>query len=215
MRGKLRDTVFTRNRQGTALRARVTPLNPPTIEQQNQRAILAAVASEWRNITEAQRQTWNALAAQLSGNLTGFNVYVRVNATLVTLGIPALQTAPAQPAFGIITFTAPFTAPHAAAAPHALTLNAPLTNTVAPDAYLYEAAPPVGAGRTNVNANFRVIYKQIGALAPTPAQLATAYIERFGDPADGLAVSLRITQITKGFRGVPFTFRAIVTLAAP
>jgi hypothetical protein len=188
----------------------VTPLNPQTVAQQNQRSILAAVASEWRGLTDATRAGWKALAAQLPGNPSGFNTYVKVNATLVMLGMAKLETAPLIPSFGIMSFNGGFRAEHDQAAPHALKLTLTITNTEAPDAYLFEASAPSGQGIEFVGSAFRVISKQVGAQAITPTALAAGYIAVFGDPLDGQVVNLRVTQITKGFRGVPFMFRTIV-----
>lgn len=207
--GAVGDIVYTRNRQGTAVRARVTPLNPQTLAQQNQRGILAAVASEWRGLTAAARSAWKALAAQLDGNLSGFGAYVKINATRVTCGEAKLEVAPLIPAFGIFTLTSMAATVDAGALTLALT---GLANTVAPDKYLVEGSIPVSQGIDNVNSDFRVI----GAFAPGAivAGVGPAYVAKFGVPAVTQAISLRISAVKDGFKAIPYAYRAIVTAGA-
>ena len=81
MSGKLGDVVYTPNRQGTAVRTRVTPFNPNTSVQTAVRSIFSTVTKAWKNLTVAQRLSWKNLVSAFSGNLSPFNIFTKLNAT--------------------------------------------------------------------------------------------------------------------------------------
>lgn len=207
--GAIGPVVYQGGRYGTVARARVTPINPRTNAQQNARSILATVASEWRGLTDAQRESWKALASQMPGNKTGFQAYVEINATLVTCGLAKQEDPPLIPAFGIMGSTG-------------LTVDdtptitlLQLTNTVAPDKFLVEAAPPVSQGIDNVNASFRLIQVAAGHAAPAAdLDLTAAYTAKFGAPVAGQRVTVRVTAMKDGFKGIPLAYSKICVAGA-
>src|ERR1051325_9416955 len=201
--GSVGPVVTQGGRFGQVQRQRVTPINPRSIHQQNQRGILASVASEWRGLTDAARAAWVALANQVGGNLTGSQMYVKVNATRVTCGQAKLEVAPLPPAFGILSATG-------------LTVNdtpliklVALASTVAPDKFMIEASAPVSQGINNVNAAFRLITVVAGHDAAADVDVTAAYTARFGAPAIGQRVNLRVNPVKDGFQGIPLEYTAI------
>jgi hypothetical protein len=204
--GAVGNLVYTRNRQGTGVRARVTPLNPQTVAQQTQRSILGAVASEWRGLTQLVRNAWAAFAANLPGNPSAFNAYVRINDTRVTCGDAKLEVPPQMPAFGIITVTS-FTATIAQGV-LTLALNG-LANTVPPDKYMVYGTAPRSQGVSNVSSTYRFL----GAFTPATlaAGLTAAYLAKFGQPVASQAVNLKLAPVMSGVKGIPLAWAAIAS----
>ena len=80
--GKLGQTVYTPNRQGTAVRSLVTPKNPNTTAQAAQRARFAAAAKAWAALTAAARTSWSTLISSFPNNLSAFNIFVKTAVTI-------------------------------------------------------------------------------------------------------------------------------------
>jgi hypothetical protein len=204
-RGTVGASVFLQSRYGVMERQRVIPLNPKTLAQQNQRSVLAAVASEWRGLTDPVRANWEALAKAMPGKLTGFLAYVEINATLVKCGMPKLEVAPLRPAFGIPSCTGLVVDD---------TPGVKLTqvsDTVAPDKFIIEATAPVAPGIRNVNSRFRRLTVVAGHAGPAvDLDLTAAYSAQFGAPVAGQRVVVRLTPMKDGFKGIPLEFNALV-----
>lgn len=59
--GKLGGQVFSKNRGGSYVRTKVTPLNPQTTAQTTVRGIFASISSAWSSLGEGDRQSFNNL----------------------------------------------------------------------------------------------------------------------------------------------------------
>ena len=112
MRNKLNGTVFSKNRYGAYARTKVTPVNPQSTAQQNQRNTLSTNSAAWRGLTEAQRQSWidgaiNFPATDIFGNskiLSGQALYVKFNNNLATIGEAASATCPSPVGIPALSF---------------------------------------------------------------------------------------------------------------
>ncbi len=102
-RGSIASTVFSRNRYGNYIRARVAPVNPQSPRQSDIQAIVAEVSSRWLFVaTLLQRVAWNLFAANVPTtnklgeviNLSGFNQYVKSNVALGNSGLAYVDDAP-------------------------------------------------------------------------------------------------------------------------
>src|SRR3546814_19213217 len=62
-RGKLGGHVFSKNRAGSYLRTKVTPVNPQTIYQTSVRALFGAISSQWSGLSQAVRDSFNGAVA--------------------------------------------------------------------------------------------------------------------------------------------------------
>lgn len=109
MRGSIGGQVHSRNRSGSYIRARTTPVNPQSPRQNLIRSIIQSLAPAWSNIlTQLQRDAWevyadaitrvNKLGAQIK--LTGYNHFIRSNT-------PILQALGARVDPGPTTLTLP------------------------------------------------------------------------------------------------------------
>ena len=85
--GKLAGSVFQNSFGGLQVRTRVSPRNPRTLHQQNQRGQFAWFTGSWRNLTSAQRATWIAAAPIPS---EAFNLYTSCNLNLAIADQPPI-----------------------------------------------------------------------------------------------------------------------------
>lgn len=209
--GKKGLDVSMGGRYGQAKRALVIPTNPRTAAQMAVRDIFARVAKAWRALTEAQRAAWIAAAATQqskarlgqSGALTGSQLFVKVNSVLAQFGQDQVVTPPAPAAFGelapenlVITnaagvITLKLTCP-----------DSPGENTIV------RASAPQSAGRSVCN-DLRVL-----GICPAPvggsADITGLYTARYGVPAVGSKVFVRVNQFVDGYEDIGAEFRAVV-----
>lgn len=203
--GSVGTSTFLSTPHGLIERQRARPRNPRTLAQQHIRGLVRAYAAKWRQLDDATRAGWRALASQLPGHLNGFNAYSKVNVTLANCGLPEPAAAPALPLFGRLLCTGLVVD----ASPN-ITLRG-LSNTLAPDAVIVEACPPLSAGISFVGRCWR----QLGALPghAGPGQdvdLTGAYLLRFPAPGAGQRLWVRLAAMTHGIRDEPVEFTALV-----
>ena len=104
-------TTFSRNRGGNYSKVRKASANPQTMYQQNFRTIFRTIVSNWRNLDNAQRNSWNVAAPDFpySNSLgiqkiySGFNLYTKFNLNLVLGGFSAITNAPSPYTFSEFT----------------------------------------------------------------------------------------------------------------
>lgn len=105
--GKINGWVASRNRGGAYFRTKVTPLNPSTSAQQNARGILGSLSTQWSQLTEAQRLSFNNAVASFATtdifgdirNPSGINLFVKLNSNLINTGQAQITSAPAKEEF--------------------------------------------------------------------------------------------------------------------
>jgi len=102
-RGSMAGATFSRNGNSAYVRARATPVNPRSPSQTVSRDNLNAVSTAWRSLTQAERNTWIALAPSVpyvnslgeSATYSGFQLFMKCNLTLLGVGQPFTRSAPA------------------------------------------------------------------------------------------------------------------------
>lgn len=105
--GKINGWVASRNRGGAYFRTKVTPINPSTAAQQNARGILGSLSTQWSQLTEAQRLSFNNAVADFATtdifgdirNPSGINLFVKLNTNLINTGQAPITAAPAKEEF--------------------------------------------------------------------------------------------------------------------
>lgn len=113
IRGSINGITFSRNSSGGYARQKVSPVNPNNGKQVQRRAIFGELSSEWRSLTDAQRQSWKELASANPTTdslgqtvvLTGLQFYQRLNTNLSVIGQPRIADAPLAPAFPDVQVT--------------------------------------------------------------------------------------------------------------
>lgn len=214
-------TTASHNRYGSYIRARTIPVNPRTPAQTLRRETLAGLAALWRTLTDPERQTWDALALQISKtdalgvayNPTGLQAYVGNNSLRIFAGAATLDSAPALDAPPVLTsitpaFNATLGVPPLATATVAF---APTPLGAGQRVAIY-ATGKISAGRSFIKpSEYRLI--QISAAAATsPVDIETAYVSIFGtDFTAGDKIAVKVVPISANFfRGAPIESLSIV-----
>lgn len=106
-RGKFGNAVFSANKSGAYMRQHIQPRNPNTGLQSQVRAAFGSISRRWRELTQEQREAWNTYSKQFSQSdvlgqnvqLSGFQLFTKLNNSLVQIGADALDTPGGQPFF--------------------------------------------------------------------------------------------------------------------
>lgn len=203
--------IVCNGRYGLVSRRYVIPANPRTERQTEVRRHLAEQARRFGELTDAQREAWNAAATTYrshprqgqSGPLTGLHLFIRVNCKLALFGLEPLNTPPPPPEFPelapqdlVITNTA------GVIAVKLVCPADPGGNTV------LRASLPQSAG-VGICREFRII-----GTCPAPeaglADITALYTACFGPPPVARRIFLRASTMVCGFESLPREFRALV-----
>lgn len=218
-RGKIGGQVASKNRSGAYLRTKVTPVNAQTTFQQAVRSRLAGLSSDWRSLTQAKRDAWNAAVSSFAKtnifgdivNPTGKNLYNGLNQNLLNIGESAISTPPTPVA---IVETGALT----------LTMEDP---TVAADVsivcaaidsdqdYLVFGSAQVSPGIGFFKNRYRQIMVHAGADGAT-IDATSAYIAKFGNPQTGRKASFKVVPVVTatGQAGVGATVDGITVASS-
>lgn len=107
IRGSIGGTTYSRNRNGAYARARTSPVNPNTAKQTNIRERFGFLATQWSQLTAAQRLAWDTLGSQIIRlnrlgqpyTLSGQQAYNSVNQTRGSFDLLPVATPPALSAY--------------------------------------------------------------------------------------------------------------------
>ena len=214
--GKLNGTVFAKNRGGAYMRTKVSPVNARTAAQLQARNLLSGYSQAWRNLTQTQRDSWNAASSDWSlatvfaqgATATGHGLFVTLNTNTNLAGGSSLTLPPnkvgATPIQGFYSI--------GAVVDGAITLDM-LPATVPADHTMYiESTQGMSAGISNANSKFRFV-GILNAGAATDEDLAGDYTTKFGAVTAGQKIFFRIKFINKitGEVSLPVTANTIVT----
>jgi hypothetical protein len=215
IRNKLNGSVFSKNRYGSYVRTKVTPVNPQTTSQQNVRSILSTLAQQWRTLTQAQRQSWidaapNFPFRDIYGNskiLSGSTLFQKLNNNLLQAGADIITGAPTPAEIPAIALTALT----AAAGTPAMSLTFTPTPVPADNMIVLEATGNVPPGINFVKNKFRRI-GIIDAAGTSPDNILAIWQAVHGDLVAGQKVFVRAKMLntTTGQTGVPAQIMAIV-----
>ena len=181
-RGKIGGHVASKNRAGSYLRTKVSPINKRSTDQLAVRNRFTAFSQGWKALTEAQRTAWNAAVTDYSKtdifgdlkNPSGANLYQRLNNVLSQVGAAAITTPPIPSSVSNVVL-ASFIADVSDA-----TMVCTFAPTVpANTAVIVKATAPISAGRIASKADFRTV-KVLAAAVATGADISVQYIAKFG-----------------------------------
>ena len=228
IRGSAGATTFSKNRFGNYMRRRVSPVNPSTIAQNDQRNLVEYLSTYWAtHLSDVERLSWATQASQKTltdtlgqtYTMTGQNLFVGVNAVRTRAGAAIVDTAPgpgAMPALASIGGTVT-----ADDAPASQAVSIKLTGTPAAGGYLQLwATAPMSAGRTFVKpSEYRLLKVVSSATIPATTSIKTEYLAKFGaTPAAfvGLKVAFKCVPVdAQGYRGTPITGVTTVEAVVP
>lgn len=104
MSGSIAGNTHARNRFGNYMRSRTKPVNPKSARQTGARILIMMLAEQWREspMTDAIRTAWQTYANSVTWQnklgevvtLTGFNMFIRGNASIITAGGSLVTAAP-------------------------------------------------------------------------------------------------------------------------
>lgn len=220
MRNKLNGSVMSKNRYGSYVRNKVTPVNPQTSFQQVARQQLASLSSQYRGITVAQRNSWINGAANFPftdifgdvRHLSGQTLFVKLNTNLLNAGSPVITAAPLPvgiPELVIEDVQA------TQAAGVLVSLEIALSALVVPAGFALAvyATPPTPASIQFVKNRYRLI--GTAPVAAGVADVLTLYSDRFGTAANAdeqIHVRVALISTTTGQAGVPSGKAGIVSV---
>jgi hypothetical protein len=214
-RGKIGGHVASKNRAGSYMRTKVTPVNGRTAAQVLSRQRLGTLSAAWAGLTDAVRLSWNNAVGlwkktDVFGDLrnpSGFNLYQKLNNNLAQIGVAAITNPPLPAAIGAWT-TFSFVPDNTGT----MVLTFAATPVPAGFAVLIDGTAPMSPGITNANARFRRVIKLAAAVA-TGEDLQVAYVAKFGTIAPiGNRITLRAKyiNIATGQVGLPVQATAVI-----
>ena len=209
--GKIGNQVYQGGRNGQVVRTRAIPINPRSSAQRQARAYLTTESRAWDGLTDAQRLAWTNAAKEvqsksrlgMSGTLTGNQLFVKINTSLLTIGGDAVTAPPAVPSWEAL----PITALTITNVSNVVAIK--LTTTGAPaDGSMLRGAAPCNPGIARCP---DVAY--LGTLDSPVSNAITitaAYTARYGVPAVGKRVFVTVNQNIDGWQDIPLQFDAVV-----
>ena len=217
IRGKEGGVIYSRNAYGAYMKTKVTPVNPQTQHQLDQRTLMGNLSQAWAGLATADKASWENLGAQVTrvnrfGDTTyytGFGIFMKLNRMVVLAGGTANDTAPAvdsPPILEITNLTADSGVPSATMV---------YTPTPVPTGYaiLVYATNNILTGRSFVKNFYRFIMLEAAA-ETSPAAYYGAWNTYFSNllvEGATIFVRARIVHVASGFSGVPVTASVVVT----
>lgn len=180
--GKIGGHVASKNRSGSYLRTKVTPVNRNSNAQIAVRGRLSSIAKAWRSLSAAAVKAWNSAVSDYSGtdifgdvkNPTGFCLYQKLNNNSLRCGGAAITLPPLPIGVGYATALSA-TATHAGV----MSIVFAPTPVAADNALEIRATKAMSAGVSFVKSEYRIIGK-VAAAGTSPYDAAAAYIAVFG-----------------------------------
>lgn len=221
MRNKLNGSVMSKNRYGSYVRNKVTPVNPQTSYQQMARQRLGNLASSFRGLTQAQINGWNASGVNFPftdifgdvKQLSGQTLFIKLNNNLEKIGEARIDDAPAAGAIPSIDITASsFTVTDSALVAAYITISP--AAIPAGFALAVYATPPIPPGQSFVKNRYRYV-----GIAGVPVagvvDLVDQLTDRFGTYVEGERIFVRVALVstTTGQQGVPVEVVSPITAA--
>jgi hypothetical protein len=209
--GRADGNVYMRN-------GRIRGMRVPSLVQnaytQTQRSNFGSLSSSWNALTQEQQLSWiNARGFFMSdrfGNsveVSGKELYVRLNQNLFNVGVAPITTAPL---------------PTDVAGPTELTITADISSTTLDVAFtpnptghavLLFATSPQSAGTFRPGASKYRLIASLGAGTASPYDAWAQYVAKFGTPSSGSKVFIKTVPINEvtGQAGAACIGSAIVT----
>lgn len=214
LRNKLNGTVFSKNRYGLYGRTKVTPVNPRTTYQQQNRSVLGNNSSAWRGLTQNQRNAWIAAApnfpvTDIFGNvqiLSGQALYVKLNNNLVNAGQPTIANPPTPVAMPSITLLSGI----ADVSDASIDLTFDAASIPVGFTPLFYATPPIIASKLYVKNRLRLLGTAV--IAASTTDIYAIWNPRFGSLIAGqrITVNFAIVSNTTGQMSTPSNATMII-----
>lgn len=218
-RGKLGGHVFSKNKNGAYVRQKVSPVQPRTSAQLVVRSAFGTFSKAWGGtLDDTMRQGWISLAAtnprpDKFGNpqiLTGLQMYQSSNRNLHTIGVAREDTPP--PDLSVEGLTGLEIVVQVTGN---IFLVSWTPQTLNPHMHIViDATPPLSPGKRFVTPHLRLLFADPADSSGSPADLFTAYHDRFGQLQEGqrIAIDAYVINDSNGASSTPAAASAIVGL---
>lgn len=221
MRGKVGGTVYSRAKGIATARNKVTPVNRRTAGQQLARSVFGNQSAGWRQLSQAQRDTWIAGAPNFvfkdvfGGNktLSGQQLFVSINSNLLKIQRPSITDCPTPQGANVVLDGPGLLLTYSATPTPSLTLDASNVSSNAPITLYLRATPPMSQGISNPAGRFSSMQtaQDVPSIAPIAAStpITALYSSKFGVlPPSGSVIWLEATPINEdtGEAGAPIIF---------
>lgn len=215
MSGKLNGSVFASNRSGAYVRTNSKQIRSNTNAQQNIRSLFKNLATDWAQLTEAERLAWNNAIVNYpigsfykeGGFPTGNVLYNTINGNIVRAGGIKITLPPERvPASQISNFSI-----LSATVDDSIFLNiAPLIVPLNMCLQV-QATKPISSGFMSNNSQVRII-KMLQENDSTTLNFYQDYVNNFGHLVIGQKIFFRISMINKlsGETSLPLTSSIII-----
>lgn len=231
IRNALGGMVFSRNTYGAFIRNNTVPVNPNTTAQDTVRSRFAYYAGLWRTLTSAQREEWNTTAQASftqtdvfgsSFQLTGFNLFMKLNSSLGAVGTTTVLNAPLEVSpEGIVGIINSFSVDAMGDGTMETTIQFSGGGTTVPTGYtlILQATSPLSAGRNYAESFFKQIGTAAASTDISSYDILGSYEGVFGDLSTddvGGKIFLRgqLVNATTGQRNVAVAQPSSVALTA-
>jgi len=202
--GKIAATIFTRNRGGNIIRNRRTPINRRSVLQSVRRQGLGNLASSWRGVTQAQRDSWNGATGNFPYQnslgetkfLSGEQLYISFNQNLLLIGQSPILSAPAPFAFATFTTTL-----SGAAGAQALSLVFTPTPLTTNNYFNVFATPNLSPGIAAPNASKFRYLETVSPADTSPADILASFTAIHGAVVAGQKVFVEIRPVANTGQG--------------
>lgn len=218
--GKLNGTVFANNKGGHYIRSKSNPTNPRTHHQAGIRAKFGAIASKWRELTQSERNAWDAAAENFPYTnrlgdtkiLSGFALHQQLNNNLSLTTAAADLAGPPLPQ-GVGAVESAF-GDYLTRNPEPLfEVHFDTIGKRAGTQVLMYATAAMSPGIQNFTNQLRLLTViDTGLSGTTMIDATELYNLRFGAPAAGtkIGIGLRVVNTTTGEASAMYTYAAEV-----
>lgn len=217
LRGKEAGVIFSRNAYGSYMKQKVSPVNPQTQKQLDQRTLMGNMAQAWAGLSSGDKDSWENLGSQVTrvnrfGDTTyytGFSLFMKCNRNIVLVGGTPVDTASSVPSIPVLSITnlePDLTIP---------SMNLAFTPTVPTGfAMVVYYTNNILTGRRFVKNYYRLV-QVVAAAGTSPENSYAEWLAYFGSVmVEGaqIFVKAKLIHVASGFEGVPATFNAEVVL---
>jgi hypothetical protein len=212
--GKLGGQVFSKNRGGSYVRTKVTPLNPQTTAQSLVRGIFASISSAWSGLSQAGRDSFNNFVndyarTDVFGDLrnpSGKALFQRLNQNLEISGQPQIIVCGAPQAV-------PFANVQSADADvSATTFDVETLGDTRDCKVVVWATPVLTAGTTFVKNRLRQL-EVFDGIDGGAFDISTAYTSAYGFPTAGANIFIGVRVINANGQASPLEVVKAVVVA--
>lgn len=204
IRGKLGNSVFSRNKGGAIIRQKVTPNNPKTASQQQVRQNFGQNSKAWSGtLTQDQRNAWTAFAAanpvnNVFGNsitLTGLAMYNRLNQVLLQIGAAVISDPPVAYSVEQLPGATALSVDSDGGELDVILTTAAGSVSSATSYYIF-ATPGLAPGKTPNQSLYRFVAAMpAGSSIGGSIDITTPYQTKFGLPSAGTQVWCDVAQV--------------------